>query len=66
MSGQRGYFTRGSDGTITGVDALMLDQPALQDHGRRYHAAQPYWPARAWHPHVDDGYLHWELVELAQ
>lgn len=46
------------------ADALTLDQPALQDHGRRSHAAAPYWTPRAWHPYLDDDYLRWNLVEL--
>jgi cell wall assembly regulator SMI1 len=47
------------------ADALTLDQPALQDHGRRSHAADPWSPApRAWHPYLDDGRLRWNLVEL--
>ncbi|WP_433166332.1 SMI1/KNR4 family protein [Kribbella sp. CA-247076] len=46
------------------ADALTLDQPALQDHGRRSHAAAPYWTPHAWHPYVDDGRLRWNLVDL--
>ncbi|MEI8409058.1 MULTISPECIES: SMI1/KNR4 family protein [unclassified Kribbella] len=47
------------------ADALILDQPALQDYARRNHAADPWSPApRAWHPYLDDGRLRWNLVEL--
>lgn len=47
------------------ADALTLDQPALQDLGRRRYAAMPWAPPRAWHPYIDDGRLRWNLVDLA-
>jgi len=48
------------------ADSLTLNQPALQAHARRVHAATqfPTSPPRAWTPHVDDGYLRWNLVDL--
>jgi cell wall assembly regulator SMI1 len=46
------------------ADALTLDQPAMQDYGRRSHAAAPYWSPRAWRPYVEEGRLRWNLVDL--
>ncbi|MFF0344903.1 SMI1/KNR4 family protein [Kribbella sp. NPDC004875] len=48
------------------ADALILDQPALADHGRRVHAANPFptSPPRAWTPYIEDRYLRWNLVDL--
>jgi hypothetical protein len=48
------------------ADALTLNQPALQDHGRRTHAATPFptQPPYGWTPYIDDGRLRWTLVEL--
>lgn len=46
------------------ADALALNQPALQDHGRRRRAASPWSTAGAWKPYVDDGRLRWNLVEV--
>ena len=45
------------------ADALILNQPALQEHGHRYHAASGF-PPRAWTPYLDENYLHWSLVNL--
>ncbi|WP_371407372.1 SMI1/KNR4 family protein [Kribbella sp. NBC_00662] len=48
------------------ADSLTLDQPALQDHGRRLHAATPFptHPAMGWSPYIDDGRLRWKSVEV--
>ncbi|WP_329006023.1 SMI1/KNR4 family protein [Kribbella sp. NBC_00709] len=48
------------------ADALTLNQPALQDHARRTHAATrfPTDPPRAWTPYIDENYLRWSLVEI--
>ncbi|WUJ75246.1 SMI1/KNR4 family protein [Kribbella soli] len=48
------------------ADALTLNQPALQDHGRRTHAATqfPTHPPYAWTPYLDEGRLRWDLVEI--
>lgn len=48
------------------ADALTLNQPALQDHGRRLHAATPFptHPPVAWTPYIDDGRLRWQQVNL--
>ncbi|WP_432888573.1 hypothetical protein ACQPYH_07975 [Kribbella sp. CA-245084] len=48
------------------ADSLTLGQPALQDHGRRMHAATPFpaHPPYGWSPYIDEGRLRWSLVEL--
>lgn len=50
------------------ADALTLNQPALQDYGRRTHAATrfPTDPPRAWRPYLDENYLRWDLVTLGE
>jgi cell wall assembly regulator SMI1 len=50
------------------ADALTLGQPALQDHGRRYHAsgAFPNKPPRAWSPGITENRLWWDLVDLVE
>ncbi|TKK82161.1 SMI1/KNR4 family protein [Kribbella jiaozuonensis] len=46
------------------ADSLTLDRPALQDHGRRLHAATPFptHPPMGWSPYIDDGRLRWKSV----
>ncbi|MER7244121.1 hypothetical protein [Kribbella sp. NPDC000426] len=48
------------------ADALTLNQPALQDHGRRTRAAAPFptHPPYGWAPYIEEGRLRWSLVEL--
>jgi cell wall assembly regulator SMI1 len=48
------------------ADALTLNQPALRDHGRRYHASThfPARPPHGWRPYIDENCLRWELVCL--
>lgn len=48
------------------ADALTLNQPALQDHGRRYQASIrfPDRPPSGWRPYIDENRLRWELVAL--
>ncbi|MEV4263240.1 SMI1/KNR4 family protein [Kribbella sp. NPDC049584] len=48
------------------ADALVLNQPARADLGRRRHAATPFptHPPVAWTPYIDEGRLHWQQVNL--